>query len=198
MKRRIGLLGGSFNPAHDGHLYISKEALKRLKLDEVWWLVSPGNPLKSSNDMAPFTERFASAETITQHETCIKVSDIEITLGTRYTIDTLRRLKKQFPRTKFVWLMGADNLTQFHRWKAWDQIASLVPMAIFDRLPFSHECLRSKTALRFYTHRKPLTQAPKIPQISAPSWVYMQIARHSASATSIRNSLGKKSVLRHN
>jgi nicotinate-nucleotide adenylyltransferase len=114
VSQRIGLLGGSFNPVHEGHVHISLEAIKRLRLDAVWWLVSPQNPLKSSEGMAPYAERLASAQSYARHPR-IHVSGIEKTLGTRYTIDTLRALTKRMPRQQFLWLMGADNLAQLHR-----------------------------------------------------------------------------------
>ncbi len=131
--RRIGLLGGSFNPAHGGHLHISRLALSRLDLDEVWWLVSPQNPLKPAAGMAPFAERLAQAADIAAADRRIKVSDIEARLGTRYTADTLKALTRRFPRARFVWLMGGDNLAQLPYWKRWQDIVGTVPIAVFDR-----------------------------------------------------------------
>lgn len=126
---RIGLMGGSFNPAHDGHLYVSKTALRQMKLDYVWWLVSPGNPLKPQAAMAPLHKRLAYARTLAHHPR-ICVTDIEGDLGTVYTLDTLKALKCRFPRLSFVWLMGSDNLMQFHRWLRWPEIAQQMPMAV--------------------------------------------------------------------
>ena len=132
MKRRVGLLGGSFNPAHGGHRRISLFARKALGLDEVWWLVSPGNPLKPKAGMAPLEARFASA--LQQARAApIRVTAIERDLRTRYTVDTLRRLLQRYPRHQFVWLMGADNLAQFHYWKAWRSIARTLPIAVIAR-----------------------------------------------------------------
>ena len=116
--RRIGLLGGSFNPAHAGHRYISTEALRRLDLDEVWWLVSPQNPLKSQSGMAPFSQRLSHAASVARHPR-IRVSAIEAEMGTRYTADTLAMLVRRFPAARFVWLMGADNLMQIPKWRDW-------------------------------------------------------------------------------
>src|SRR6476469_5424146 len=128
----VGLLGGSFNPAHRAHRRISLAAIDQLGLDEVWWLVSPGNPLKPAAGMAPLPARFASAVRMARRAP-IRVTAIEQQLGTRYTTDTLRALKRRFPRNRFVWTMGADNLAQFHRWKDWRSIARMVPIVVFAR-----------------------------------------------------------------
>src|SRR6185369_1428505 len=135
---RIGLLGGSFNPAHAGHLHISQEALKQLKLDQVWWLVSPQNPLKSTQDMAAYESRFASAKEVTKHEKRIVVSDFEKKHDLYFTHATLSEIRKHNPSAQFVWIMGADNLARFHRWQNWRSIIDIMPMVIFDRAPFSH------------------------------------------------------------
>ncbi len=127
-----GLLGGSFNPAHRGHRRLSLGALRRLGLDEVWWLVSPGNPLKPAKGMAPLVARFASARRMARRAP-IRVTAIEAELGTRYTADTLAALTRRFPDRRFVWLMGADNLAQFHRWRDWRKIAGMVPIAVIAR-----------------------------------------------------------------
>jgi len=124
----VGLLGGSFDPAHQGHLYVSEVALRRLALDYVWWLVSPQNPLKAA--AAPLAGRLAGARALVGGRPRLIVSDLETTLGTRYTVDTLKALQRRFPEVRFVWLMGSDNLGQFHRWRRWEQIARLVPVAV--------------------------------------------------------------------
>jgi nicotinate-nucleotide adenylyltransferase len=131
--RRVGLLGGSFNPAHAGHTQISKVALKRLKLDAVWWLVSPQNPLKSQSGMASQALRLASTQ-VAEEDPRILPTAIETTLGTQFTADTLRALAKRYPHTHFVWLMGADNLAGFHRWRDWQSIVRRWPIAIIPRL----------------------------------------------------------------
>jgi nicotinate-nucleotide adenylyltransferase len=146
--RTIGLLGGSFNPAHAGHLHISEHALNTLGLDEIWWLVSPQNPLKSKDDMADYGERFASAVAITKSNKKIFVSDIEQKIGTKYTYQTISELQKRYHGTHFIWLMGADNLAGFHRWQRWQEILRLVPIVVFDRAPYSFTSLASKTYLR--------------------------------------------------
>ena len=140
---KVGLLGGSFNPAHQGHLHISNLALHKLKLAQVWWLVSPHNPLKEKNGMADFATRLEKAKTLAADNPKIKVLDIEAEMGTVYTVDTLKRLKKRFPRLQFVWLMGADNLIQLPKWKNWQQIPKLVPVHVFDRADFFHEAVNS-------------------------------------------------------
>jgi nicotinate-nucleotide adenylyltransferase len=128
---RIGLLGGSFDPAHEGHLYVSEIARKLLKLDYVWWLVSPGNPLKPEPET--LAVRLARARATARHHPFIRVTDIEQRLGTRYTIDTVRALRRRFPQARFVWLMGSDNLQQFARWRRWQEIARLIPIAVVRR-----------------------------------------------------------------
>jgi nicotinate-nucleotide adenylyltransferase len=130
---KIGLLGGSFNPAHEGHLHVSAVALKRLGLDYVWWLVAPQNPLKPVCGMAPLPERLSRAAKIFGRHPRIVVMDIETALGTRYTIDTLTALQRRFPQIDFVWLMGTDNLESFQRWKRWRDIARRVPIAVVTR-----------------------------------------------------------------
>lgn len=182
---RVGLLGGSFNPAHDGHRFIAMEALRRLGLDEVWWLVSPQNPLKPTRGMAPLAERAAGARRVAAHPR-VRVTTIEARLGTRYTADTLAKLRRRFPRTSFVWLMGADNLDQISRWRAWSSIFRNHPVAVFDRAPYSYRALASKAARRFARNRLPLRKAPVLAGSEAPAWVFLPIRRHPASATAIR------------
>ena len=183
--RAIGLLGGSFNPAHDGHLMISLIALKRLQLDEVWWLVSPQNPLKSAAGMAPFSERLASARTVATHRRII-VSDIERRLGTYYTRDTLKRLCASRRGQNFVWLMGADNLVQFPKWEGWKEIFNTVPIAIFDRPTYSSRALAGIVATRFADRRIPERDASGLVRRKAPSWVFLHSRLNPVSATEIR------------
>lgn len=130
---RIGLLGGSFNPAHAGHLYVSETALKRLKLDSVWWLVSPGNPLKDAASMAPLPARLESARRMAAHNPRIHVSALEAALHAIYTIDTVEALRRRFPQVHFTWLMGSDNLEQFSRWRRWRDLAGFIPIAVVQR-----------------------------------------------------------------
>lgn len=197
-QRRIGLLGGSFNPAHAGHLHISLEAMKRLQLDEIWWLVSPRNPLKSAAALEDYALRFSHAVALAQHPR-IRVLKLEQQYGLRYTVQTLRFLQKTHPRTtRFVWLMGADNLAGFHRWRAWKEIARRVPIAILDRAPFALRALHSPFALRFAARRMPALQAKLLAEKAPPAWSYLTIPRHPLSATYLRKTLGIKAYLRHN
>ncbi len=188
-RRLIGLLGGSFNPAHAGHVHISIEAKKRLHLDEVWWLVSPQNPLKPTRGMAAFDERFKSAQGMTHHYHFMKVSDIEARMHMRYTIETLRMLKRRFPNVQFVWLMGADNLAGIHRWEQWERIFAQMPLLVLDRAPFSHSALRKKASLRFASARKKWGELSVLPNSALPAWGFVHMRKHSESATNIRKQL---------
>ncbi|MBB4210866.1 nicotinate-nucleotide adenylyltransferase [Rhodothalassium salexigens DSM 2132] len=191
--QRVGLLGGSFNPAHDGHHHISKVALRRLGLDWVWWLVSPQNPLKPKDDMAPFAARFASAEAAARHPRVL-VSDLETHIATRFTADTIAELSGHFPRTRFVWLMGADNLVQFTRWQHWDRIAHTVPIAVIDRPGYSHAALTAKMA-RIFAHRRcPERQWQTLATRSLPAWAFITCPRHPASATRIRETMSDQGM----
>ena len=183
--RAIGLLGGSFNPAHDGHLMISLIALKRLQLDEVWWLVSPQNPLKPALGMAPFTQRLVKARQLASHRRII-VSDIELRLGTHYTRDTLKRLCARRRHQNFVWLMGADNLVQFPKWEGWKEIFNTVPIAVFDRPTYSSRALAGVVATRFADRRIPERDASGLVRRKSPSWVFLHSRLNPVSATEIR------------
>lgn len=182
---RIGLLGGSFNPAHEGHRHLSMEAMRHLRLDGVWWLVSPQNPLKSANDMAPLAERMAGARRIAKHPKLF-VTDIETRLNTVYTADTLRRLTRLFPRVRFVWLMGADNLSQISHWEKWHEIFHRVPIAVFARPSYSLKALASVAAHRFDRFRIAERRAGHLADLNAPRWVFFHTRLHPASATRIR------------
>ncbi len=182
---RVGLLGGSFNPAHQGHLHISRLALERLGLDEVWWLVSPQNPLKPTAGMAPHTQRMAQARTIANHAR-IKVTDIELVVGTRYTVDTVAALKAHFPGHKFVWLMGADILIEMDRWKNWRRLLRSLPIAIFVRPTYSFKALRSRAARRFGHRRVPARLARRLADMRPPAWVFLNTPTDPISATKIR------------
>jgi nicotinate-nucleotide adenylyltransferase len=183
--KKIGLLGGSFNPAHNGHLEISQVAIDVLGLDQVWWMVSPGNPLKDENDMAPFADRFSSAEEIAKDPN-IMVTDIESEMDTKFTIDTLKRLKTKFPDTKFVWLMGADNLAQFDQWKDWKKIANTVPFAIFNRPSYSSANETSVAATELKDYLIKTSQAHTLYNLKPPAWVYYQKTDNPLSSTEIR------------
>ncbi|HUC63380.1 MAG TPA: nicotinate-nucleotide adenylyltransferase [Alphaproteobacteria bacterium] len=188
--RRIGLLGGSFNPAHGGHLHISLLALKLLGLDEVWWLVSPQNPLKPTAGMAPFAARLEAARDATAGQRRIRVSDIERKLGTHYTADTLVALKRRYPRHRFVWLMGADNLAQIPAWQAWTRIFTELSIAVFDRPSYSFKALAGKAARRYAAYRVPPSRAKRLVGRKPPAWAFLYIPLHRASATAIRAKRG--------
>ena len=172
----IGLLGGSFNPAHEGHLYASLIALRKLKLDYVWWLVSPGNPLKSASGMADLLTRMGGAAEIARHPR-IRITDIESRLGTRYTIDTVTALRRRFPQVKFVWLMGSDNLAQFSRWRRWQDIAAKVPIAVVRR-PGSALASLNAAPVRRYGLARGLKRPPAL--------VMLDGRRNPASSTALR------------
>lgn len=184
--RRVGLLGGSFNPAHAGHLHISREALSRLRLDEVWWLVSPQNPLKPENGMAPLAERLASARAAARGERRITVTALEELLGTRYTADTLAVLTRRFPAVRFVWLMGADNLIQISRWEAWTRIFHSLPVAVLARPAYSIRASSAKAAQRFRLQRLPERRAGGLAMETPPAWAFLHIRLSALSATQIR------------
>ena len=183
--RRIGLLGGSFNPAHAGHVGISLRALKLLALDQVWWLISPQNPLKSADDMAPYDERLRSAKAVARHSK-IRVSEAESKLGTRFTADTIPRLLARHPRDRFVWIMGADNLTQIVRWRQWRTIFRSIPIAVFDRPTYSLIALSGKAACCFRHARLKPGSARRLAIMKPPRWVFLDKVRDPISATSIR------------
>ncbi|MBM3732952.1 MAG: nicotinate-nucleotide adenylyltransferase [Acidimicrobiia bacterium] len=183
--KRIGLLGGSFNPAHEGHLHISRQALAKLRLDEVWWLVSPQNPLKPARGMAPLATRIRVARDIARHPR-IRVSAIEAELGTVYTAETLKRLVARFPKIRFVWLMGADNLIQISRWRDWRSIFTTVPVAVFARPAYSLRALASVAARRFAKARISGTAAGALADMRPPAWAFLRIRLSAASAAAIR------------
>lgn len=193
--RVIGLLGGSFNPAHAGHLHISNYALNKLKLDEIWWLVSPQNPLKSTDDMADYDERFKSAISITKYNRRILISDIEKKLGTNYTYQTLSQIKKRYKGTNFVWLMGADNLAGFHKWQHWQRILELMPIIVFDRSPYSFTSLASKTYQRMLLFLQ--NNNHNVRTATTPSLHFIHLRRDPHSSTNLRKTLGNKAFIRH-
>jgi nicotinate-nucleotide adenylyltransferase len=182
---RIGLLGGSFNPAHGGHLHIARMALKRLRLDQVWLLVSPGNPLKPAAGMMSLPERLASARLIADGRRIV-ATDIERHLNTRYTVDTLAVLRRRFPRARFVWLMGADNLVQLPHWRHWMGIASKTPFAVMPRPTYNHAALAEKSARRLRPWRVAARRAPVLAWLPAPAWLFLDIRQNASSATRLR------------
>lgn len=185
-RKRVGLLGGSFNPAHRGHRAISLQTLNALGLDEVWWLVSPGNPLKSeAPDMAPFEARLASARAMARHAP-IRVSAIEKRLRTRYTVDTLTKLPGLYPRHQFIWLMGADNLVQFHHWQGWRRIARQVPIAVVARPGYGSAAHASPAMSWLRRAVRPASQARNWTSWRLPALVLLRFLPDPTSATRIR------------
>jgi nicotinate-nucleotide adenylyltransferase len=183
---RIGLLGGSFNPAHAGHRAISLLALEALGLDEVWWLVSPGNPLKEgARDMASFEARLASARRMARRAP-IRVSDFEGRESTRYTVDTVKKLKQRFPKDRFIWLMGADNLRHFHHWRDWRGLAREVPIAVIRRPGYEREALAVRAMGWLGRFVRPPSQAKCWTEWSAPAILLLRLPRDFTSATAIR------------
>lgn len=183
--RSVGLLGGSFNPAHEGHRHISLQALKRLGLDAVWWLVSPQNPLKPAKGMAPCKTRLEQAAKTARHPK-ISVTDIERELGTAYTADTLKKLKQLHPSTRFIWLMGGDNLRQIHLWNDWQDIFALVPVCVVDRPP-ADSIVRASPALeRFRPFLVDQSAAPTLKTRRLPAWTILHAPLNPLSASLIR------------
>ena len=183
--KRVGLLGGSFNPAHRGHRRMSLAAIDALGLDEVWWLVSPGNPLKPAEGMAPYPARLASARLLARRSR-IRVSDVEARAGTRFTVDTLGLLVQRWPRTRFIWLMGEDTLPDFHRWKAWRKLAAFVPIAVLSRPGYGDDA-RAARAMGWLRHFvRPSTMARQWTNWSAPAIFFLRLPPDPTSATRLR------------
>ncbi|MGR3291387.1 MAG: nicotinate-nucleotide adenylyltransferase [Paracoccaceae bacterium] len=180
----IGLLGGSFDPPHQGHVHITREALKRFELDQVWWLVSPGNPLKGDRP-APLARRMTAARTIMDHPR-VKISDFEVQAGTRATADTLAALMWRHPKVRFVWLMGADNLAQFHRWHRWEWIMQTVPVGILARPGDRISARASPATNRFERYRLRGREAALLARSSPPAWCFINLPMVNLSSTAIR------------
>ena len=178
----VGLLGGSFDPAHDGHVHITREAIKRLHLDQVWWLVTPGNPLKSRQP-APMEVRLAHARRVMRHPK-VTVTDLELRLKTRFTYATITRLQAMYPGVTFVWLMGADNLAQLHRWDRWQDILRSVPVAVLARPGKGLRARLSHAAQVF--RQKRLARGEALELRDPPVWAFINLPLNSASSTEIR------------
>jgi nicotinate-nucleotide adenylyltransferase len=183
--QRIGLFGGTFDPPHAAHLAACLLAMKRLVLDRVWWLVTPGNPLKNTAELAPLDERLAAARALARHPR-IDVTGIEAELGVRYSYDTVRYLVSHCHGVHFVWIMGADNLRSFHRWQNWRGIAQLVPIAVVDRLGPSLRAAASVTAQVLSPWRVPENDAASLPGRPPPAWVLLHGLKSSISSTDLR------------
>ncbi|QIK96684.1 nicotinate-nucleotide adenylyltransferase [Sphingomonas sp. HDW15A] len=182
---RIGLLGGSFNPAHRGHRRASLAAMRALDLDEVWWLVSPGNPLKPAKGMADYEARLRSAMAIARRST-IRVSDFERQAGTRYSVDTVAAILKYYPQHRFIWLMGEDTVAQFHQWKDWRRLASMLPIAVVSRPGYDDEARAARAMgwLRWFV--RPRAKAKEWTAWSAPAITFLRLPPDPTSATRLR------------
>ena len=186
---KVGLFGGSFNPAHDGHAHVAETALRRLDLDRVVWLVSPQNPLKDARDSAPLSERIVSAERaarLAAHGPAMVVSDFETRAGTQWTVDTLRALVARHPGVRFVWLMGSDNLASFHRWRGWTDIMRLMPVAVIARPGSELDSRTAPAAARFAAARVPASRARLLPHLQAPAWTLLNAPLNHRSSTALR------------
>lgn len=182
---RIGVLGGSFNPAHDGHRHISLWALKRLGLDRVWWSLTPGNPLKSRAELAALGERLAEAGRAARHPRIV-VTGFEAALGFAYTVETAAYLDRRRPGARFVWLMGADSFAGLHRWRAWRRLMALLPVAVFDRPGWGLKALASPAAHAFARYRLDENDARLLPELAAPAWTFLTVPLSSLSSTAVR------------
>ncbi|KFE36665.1 nicotinate-nucleotide adenylyltransferase [Thioclava atlantica] len=187
--QRIGLLGGSFDPAHDGHVLITREALRRFGLDRIWWVVSPGNPLKAHGP-APLAQRMAQARRLLGGDPRVEVTDIEARLGTRFTADTLRSLRALYPGVKFVWLMGADNLVQFDKWEQWREIMETVPVGVLARPGWRTEGRYARAARIYRAAEMPFWASQRLAEGPTPRWCFVNIPMSRLSSTEIRQSGG--------
>lgn len=187
----VGLFGGSFNPPHAGHALVAEIAIRRLKLDQLWWIVTPGNPLKDTRELAPLSERLALCEALV-HDPRVKVTAFEAAHHIRYTADTLALIKARNPGVHFVWIMGADSLADFHRWQRWRQIATTFPIAVIDRPGSTLAFLSSRMAKTFDYARIDEDDAPILPRSRAPAWTFIHGPRSLLSSTAIRNGSQKR------
>ena len=182
---RIGLYGGTFNPAHAGHRHVSLLAMKRLRLDRLWWVVTPGNPLKERGGLALACERAAAARTVARHPR-IDITCFEEEIGARYTVDTLSYVVERCPTVRFVWIMGADSLGSFHRWLGWRRISWLMPFAVIDRPGWTLRAVQSRAAMALAPYRIDESDAPLLPDLPPPAWAFLHGPRSSLSSTELR------------
>lgn len=178
-------MGGSFNPPHEGHLVAARTALRRLQLDRLWWLVTPGNPLKSNDALPEFNKRMEDTERLARHPR-MTVTAFETDLGTPYTAATIGFLKKRFPQARFVWVMGADNLATFHNWQHWQKVAASVPIAVVDRPGWHLKALASPTARTLAQSRLDENDAALLPRMAPPAWVFLKTRLSNQSSTALR------------
>ncbi len=181
---RIGLFGGSFDPAHEGHAHVTRHALKRLRLDLVWWLVTPGNPLKATGP-APLDTRLERARAVMRHPN-VQVTEIEARLDTRFSADTLRAILELYPQRNFVWIMGADNLARFHHWENWRAIMASLPIAVMARPGQQRGALASVAARSFAKARLPAAEAASLAGRAAPAWSFVMLPMRDISSTRLR------------
>jgi nicotinate-nucleotide adenylyltransferase len=184
---RVGLLGGSFNPPHEGHALVTRIALTRLGLDRIWWLVTPGNPLKSQADLVALNARVEAARALVTGPR-VAITDIEAQIGARYTYDTLSWLARRAPKVRFVWIMGADNLRQFHLWRHWRAIADLVPIAVVDRPGSTLRAMGSRAAIALGRWRAPESGANRFAGLEPPALLFLHGPRSDLSSTVLRRS----------
>ncbi|MEM8664523.1 MAG: nicotinate-nucleotide adenylyltransferase [Pseudomonadota bacterium] len=184
--QRIGLFGGSFNPPHRGHRLLALTSLSRLALDRVWWMVTPGNPLKSSDDLAPLTTRVEAAQGFADHPK-MAVTAFEAAIGVRYSADAIRYALRRYPGVRFVFLMGADNLAALHRWQKWHDIMRLVPVAVINRPGASMAALSSPAARAFARYRRPEAEAAALAGQAPPAWVFLHGPLNPLSSTVLRS-----------
>lgn len=189
---RIGLFGGSFNPAHNGHRLVSRQALKRLNLDAIWWLVTPGNPLKDHGDLKPLAERIAAARQLASHPK-VRVTGFEAKHGFKYSYDTLAYLKQTLPGRKFVWIMGADNLVGFHKWDRWQDMAKLMPIAVYVRPGATHSAPFAPAAQAMAQWRIDESDAAHFADLPAPAWIYLHGIMSDLSSTQLRQKAKSRS-----
>ncbi|WP_223477403.1 nicotinate-nucleotide adenylyltransferase [Oricola indica] len=182
----VGLFGGSFNPPHEGHLLVTETAIRRLRLDQLWWIVTPGNPLKDTTELPPLAERIAWSEKI-NGDPRVKVTAFEASHQVRFTADTLALVRRYNPRVRFIWVMGADNLASFHRWQNWQDIALTFPIAVVDRPGSTLSYLSSKMAKSFAYARIDESDAALLSTLPAPAWTFLHGPRSPVSSTAIRN-----------
>lgn len=183
--QKIGLFGGSFNPPHEGHINLCDLALKRLELDQIWWMVTPGNPLKDTSQLAPLEKRVEKCHAIISHPK-IRVTAFEAKHKVRFTADTLRVVKRLRPRNDFVWLMGADNLEDFHRWQDWREIANMMPIAVIDRPGSTLSYHSSKASIALSEYRIDEADASLLSHMKPPAWTFLHGPRSSLSSTQLR------------
>jgi nicotinate-nucleotide adenylyltransferase len=183
--QRIGLFGGSFNPPHDGHALVAETALKRLALDQLWWIVTPGNPLKSTRELLPLAERIQLSKTIAPGPK-VRVTAFEASTKSRFSADTIALVLRHNPSCQFVWVMGADNLKSFHHWERWQNIAVSIPIAVIDRPGSTLSFLSSPMAIRFAASRVDESDAQTLAGREAPAWTFLHGPRSSLSSTALR------------